>query len=198
MAGSGSPDLVAIPTRLDLRRVSDASSSAPSGPAISESDGETTETEDQYREPRQEHRPVEATPGDGSTALAGPIGIEGESATATPRAMRAPKNTAQIGPRVASAANVGLSAPRDRRTPRSPRLSPQSSADGLTANQQGGQARRLLRRLRGRSLLAWSHAQPDPRRLTSDGSCRWIRGEERQRFPVRRRAQRGHCQYANP
>ena len=63
-----------------------------------------------------------ATPGDGSTELAGPIGIKGESATATPTATKAPRNTAQIGPSVTSAAIVGLSAPRDRSTPRSPRL----------------------------------------------------------------------------
>ena len=63
-----------------------------------------------------------AIPGDGSTWLAGPIGMRGENATATPTARRAPRNTAQSGPSIASAAIVPVSAPRDRRTSRSLRF----------------------------------------------------------------------------
>ena len=63
-----------------------------------------------------------AIPGDGSTWLAGPIGMRGETATATPTARRAPRSSAQSGPSAASAAIVGVSAPKDRRTSRSPRF----------------------------------------------------------------------------
>ena len=80
------------------------------------------------------------TPGAGSTWLDGPIGISGESATATPTARRAPRSTAQSGPSMASDVMVDPIGPQGAQDIEILTVGPDPPAYGLPGDEQDGEA----------------------------------------------------------